>query len=386
MFSPPYRLPMICKVSPEPLVTGGTFRGYYTTMKALILSGGKGTRLRPLTHTMAKQLVPVAGKPILGYVLGHIRDAGIKEVGVIISPETGEEVRGYLGTGRKWGVKIRYIRQEEPLGLAHAVLVARDFLGDDDFVMYLGDNLLGHGLKDALKRFRKERPDALIYLKEVDNPRQFGVAKLRGDGSIERLVEKPSRPPSNLALVGVYLFSSGIHEAIEAIKPSRRGELEITDAIQKLIEAGKTVKSEILDKWWLDTGKKDDLLHANTIVLDEYTERMLKGRIDRKSSVIGRVTVERGAVVKGSRIRGPVRIGAGSMIINSFIGPYTSIGEHVRVEDSVIEHSVILDDTEIISIERLEDSLIGRGARVLAGDHRNRALRLMIGDDSTVEI
>ncbi len=355
-------------------------------MKALILSGGKGTRLRPLTHTMAKQLVPVAGKPILGYVLDHIRDGGIREVGVVISPETGEEVRGYLGSGRKWGVKIRYILQAEPLGLAHAVLVAREYLGDDDFVMYLGDNLLGHGLKDAIKRFRRERPDALIYLKEVENPRQFGVAKLRSDGSIEKLVEKPKRPPSNLALVGVYLFSPSIHEAIDKIKPSKRGELEITDAIQKLIESGKTVKSEILEKWWLDTGKKDDLLHANTIVLDEYTKRKIQGRVDSDSTIIGRVTIERGAVVKNSNIRGPVRIGAKSRIINSFIGPFTSIGDRVEVENSVIEHSVILDDTRIITVERLEDSLIGRGARVMTGNHHHRALRLMIGDDSTVEI
>ncbi|RMG00182.1 MAG: glucose-1-phosphate thymidylyltransferase [Nitrospirae bacterium] len=355
-------------------------------MKALILSGGKGTRLRPLTHTMAKQLVPVAGKPILGYVLDHVSDAGIRDVGVIISPETGDEVKSYLGRGAKWGVKIRYILQEEPLGLAHAVKVGRGFLGDDDFVMYLGDNLLGSGLQNALQRFRKERPDALIYLKEVENPRQFGVAKLSPSGDILKLVEKPKRPPSNLALVGVYLFSKRIHDAIDMIKPSRRGELEITDAIQKLVDLGFTVKSEILKKWWLDTGKKDDLLHANTIVLDEYTERKLQGRVDKKSTVMGRVTLEKGVQVVNSVIRGPVRVGRGSVIENSFVGPFTSIGEKVVVRNSVIEHSVILDDTEILDIERLEDSLIGRSARVVSGDHKNRALRLMIGDDSVVEV
>lgn len=355
-------------------------------MKALILSGGKGTRLRPLTHTMAKQLVPVAGKPILGYVLDHVSGAGIRDVGVIISPETGNEVKSYLGKGAKWGVKIKYILQEEPLGLAHAVKVARAFLGDDDFVMYLGDNLLGSGLQNALQRFQKERPDALIYLKEVDNPRQFGVAKLSPEGDILKLVEKPKRPPSNLALVGVYLFSKRIHEAIDMIKPSGRGELEITDAIQKLVDLGFTVKSEILSKWWLDTGKKDDLLHANTIVLDEYTERKLLGSVDKKSTVMGRVTLEKGVRVVNSVIRGPVRVGRGSIIENSFIGPFTSIGEKVVVRNSVIEHSVILDDTEVLEIERLEDSLIGRSARVVSGDHKNRALRLMIGDDSVVEV
>ncbi|RMG70905.1 MAG: glucose-1-phosphate thymidylyltransferase [Nitrospirae bacterium] len=355
-------------------------------MKALILSGGKGTRLRPLTHTMAKQLVPVAGKPILGYVLDHIAQAGIKDVGVIISPETGGEVKAYLGTGRKWAVKIKYILQEEPLGLAHAVKTARDFLKDDDFVMYLGDNLLKEGVSEAIKKFKKNKPDALIYLKEVENPRQFGVASLNRDGSIKKLVEKPKRPPSNLALVGVYIFSSRIHDAIDRIKPSQRGELEITDAIQELINMGRKVQSQVLEGWWLDTGKKDDLLQANTIVLDEYVKRSITGRVDKNSKVNGRVEIERGARVINSTVRGPVKIGAGAVIENSFIGPFTSIGERVRIVDSVVEHSVILNDSIIKGIERLEDSLIGRGARVEKNHSRNRALRLMIGDDTTVEV
>ncbi len=355
-------------------------------MKALILSGGKGTRLRPLTHTMAKQLVPVAGKPILGYVLEHIAAAGIKSVGVIISPETGEEVKGYIGTGRKWGVKITYIPQTAPLGLAHAVKTAGDYLGRDSFVMYLGDNLLSYGVADAVKRFRKEQTDALIFLKEVENPRQFGVAELSTDGGIKRLIEKPSKPPSNLALVGVYIFTEKIHEAIARTRPSDRGELEITDAIQELIRMGRSVKSEILNGWWLDTGKKDDLLQANSIVLDEYIKRSIRGKVDTKSQIDGRVDISEGTVVKNSRIRGPVRIGKKSIIENSFIGPFSSIGDGVRIYNSVIEHSVILNDSILEGIERLEDSLIGRGTRVLHTNHRHKALRLMVGDDSTIEI
>ncbi len=355
-------------------------------MKALILSGGKGTRLRPLTYTTAKQLVPVANKPILGYVIDHIRSAGIRDVGVIISPETGGEVKKYIGNGSRWDVKVTYIIQSEPAGLAHAVITAKDYLGDSDFIMYLGDNLLSQGVKDAVKKFKKESPEALIFLKEVDDPRRFGVAKLDKNGRITRLIEKPSRPPSNLALVGVYIFSKKIHDAIARIKPSFRGELEITDAIQELINMGHVVKSEILNGWWLDTGKKDDLLQANSIVLDEYIKRELKGKIDRESEIIGRVCVDEKAVIRNSKIRGPVIIGQGAEIINSFIGPYTSIGNNVKIEDSVIEHSVILDSAYLSGIERLEDSLIGKSTKVIRNSYLHKALRLMVGDDSTVEV
>lgn len=355
-------------------------------MKALILSGGKGTRLRPLTYTMAKQLVPVANKPILGYVIDHIRAAGIRDIGVIISPETGEEVKRYIGNGSKWDVKATYITQSEPAGLAHAVSTARDYLGDSDFIMYLGDNLLSQGVKEAVKKFKKESPEALIFLKEVDDPRRFGVAKLDRKGKILKLIEKPKRPPSNLALVGVYIFSKKIHEAVAQIKPSFRGELEITDAIQKLIDLGYVVKSEVLNGWWLDTGKKDDLLQANTIVLDEYIKRDLIGEIDGSSEIIGRVSVEKNATVKNSKIRGPVIIGEGSEIINSFIGPYTSIGNHVKVIDSVVEHSVVLDNAFLSGIERLEDSLVGKNTKVLHNNSLHKALRLMVGDDSMVEV
>jgi glucose-1-phosphate thymidylyltransferase len=356
-------------------------------MKALILSGGKGTRLRPLTYTIAKQLVPVANKPILGYVIGHIKEAGIKDVGVIISPETGDEVMRYIdGTGKKDGIRVTFLSQAAPLGLAHAVTTAKDFLKDDDFVMYLGDNLMSHGVKDALAKFRRESPQALIFLKEVDNPKQFGVAKLDRKGNILQLIEKPKKPPSNLALVGIYIFSKKIHDAIARIKPSFRGELEITDAIQELINMGYKVKSEVLDGWWLDTGKKDDLLQANTVVLDSYITRDVKGSVDKKSQITGRVTIETGAMIRESVIRGPAIIGKGTSITNSFIGPFTSIGDGVHITHSVIEHSVILNNAVLSGIERLEDSLVGKCTRVVKKDTHHKALRLMVGDDSTVEV
>jgi len=363
-------------------VPGGALK----TMKALILSGGKGTRLRPLTYTTAKQLVPVGNKPIIGYVLGHIQDAGIRDVGIIISPETGSEIKGYIGNGKKWNIKVTYILQSEPAGLAHAVKTARGFLKSDDFIMYLGYNLLSHGVKDAIREFKTQSPDALIFLKEVDNPAQFGVARLDRKGNILNLIEKPKRPPSNLALVGVYIFNAKIHTAIDRIKPSSRGELEITDAIQKLIDTGCKVKSGLLEGWWLDTGKKDDILQANTIVLDEYIKRQIKGRVDSKSRIIGRVTVEKGASVANSIIRGPVIIGKNSSIRDSFIGPFTSIGEDVTVIGSSIEHSVILNNAYLSGVERLEDSILGRSARVVKNHDKHKVLRLMIGDDSAIEV
>lgn len=355
-------------------------------MKALILSGGKGTRLRPLTYTTAKQLVPVANKPILGYVIEHIKDAGINDIGVIISPETGDEVRSYIGNGKRWGIRVTFIPQAAPLGLAHAVTAAKDFLKNDDFIMYLGDNLLSHGVKNAIKKFKDEKPQALIFLKEVDNPKQFGVAKLDARGNIVKLIEKPKRPPSNLALVGVYVFSKEIHNAISHIKPSFRGELEITDAIQELINMGHDVKSEVLSGWWLDTGKKDDLLQANTVVLDEYIKRHIKGSVNSQSQITGRVSIEKGATIEDSIIRGPVIIGRDTKVRNSFIGPFTSIGDNVKIDDSVIEHSVILSNATLSGIERLEDSLIGKGTRVIKRKTHHKALRLMVGDDSTIEV
>jgi glucose-1-phosphate thymidylyltransferase len=356
-------------------------------MKALVLSGGKGTRLRPLTHTMPKQLVPVANEPILGYVFRHIQEAGIKEVGVVVSPETQKDVRQFLGKGSRWRVRITYIPQPEPLGLAHAVKIARPFLGNSPFVMYLGDNLLAQGIKEFMEEFHSTNPDALIFLKEVDNPQAFGVAVLNKKGQITKLVEKPKDPPSNLALVGVYFFSPSIHEAIERIRPSGRGELEITDAIQELMRSGGSVSGQILKDWWLDTGKKDDFLAANTVVLDDYVKRDIQGKVDSKSKVSGRIRLEKTARIINSSLRGPVVIGKRCRVANSFIGPYTTIGHGTRIINSAIEHSVILDKCRIENIARLEDSLIGREASVIHYDKdHSRALRLLIGDNNIVEV
>jgi glucose-1-phosphate thymidylyltransferase len=361
-------------------------RGNRSIMKALVLSGGKGTRLRPLTYTMAKQLVPVANQPILGYVMGHLSQAGIEEVGVIVAPETQREVREYLKNGEKWHFRITYILQERPLGLAHAVKIAQPFLGDSPFVMYLGDNLLGSGICDAIDHFRAEPADALVFLKQVSDPTAFGVAELDKKGEIKRLIEKPRDPPSDLALVGVYLFSPRIHQAISCISPSWRGKLEITDAIQALIEMGATVRGEILKGWWLDTGKKDDFLAANTVVLDEYTRRDILGDIDTESHIEGRVCVSKGAKVIRSEVRGPAIIGTGAEIVDSFIGPFSSIGNGSRILNSVIEHVVILENALVNGVGRIEDSLIGRHAQVTKGQGCTKALRLMIGDHSQIEI
>jgi glucose-1-phosphate thymidylyltransferase len=355
-------------------------------MKAIILSGGKGTRLRPLTYSGAKQLVPVANKPILFYCIDNIVRAGIKDVGIIISPETGQEIRDAVGDGGRWGINIKYITQDVPGGLAHAIKTAGDYLADSPFVMYLGDNLIGAGIDKFVNEFRKNSPEALILLKEVDNPKQFGVADVSEDGKVVRLIEKPDVPPSNLALVGIYIFSPKIHEAIERISPSKRGELEITDAIQELINMGCNVESFVLNMWWLDTGKKDDMLTANVIVLDEWLKESINAEVDDKSKILGRVSIGKGSVVRESRIRGPVVIGENTVIENAFVGPYTSIGNNSKVIRSSVEHSVIMDGSELRDIERLEESLIGRGVKIFKNNTIHKALRLMVGDDSVVEV
>lgn len=352
-------------------------------MKALVLAGGRGTRLRPLTYTLAKQLIPVVNKPIIHYVMDSILNIGITDIGIIISPETGNQIKESLEEN-PWGFNFSFIIQEEPQGLAHAVMVAQDFLKKEPFLMYLGDNLIGEDLKNFINEFQTSNADALILLKEVQNPHMFGVAEVDPSGNIKCLIEKPKDPPSNLALVGVYLFSSVIHEAISEIKPSFRGELEITDAIQKLLNKGKNVKSLILKGWWLDTGKKDDLLEANRIILDELLKRELNGKIDEESKVVGRIFLEDEAKVEKSTIRGPVAIGKGTIIKRSFIGPYTSIGNHCIIENAILEHSVILDGAKIVDIERLEDSVVGRNAIVSKG--LSKVLQLMIGDDAEVKI
>jgi len=354
-------------------------------MKALILSGGKGTRLRPLTYSGAKQLVPVANRPILFYCIDNIVNAGITDIGIVISPETGQEIRDAVGSGKAWNAKITYIPQDSPAGLAHAVKISKKFLRDSSFVMYLGDNLIGTDIRKFVADFQKKRSDALILLKEVDNPRQFGVAEVSKNGTIVRLIEKPEDPPSNLALVGVYIFSSHIHKAIDRIRPSKRGELEITDAIQELIVTGHKVKSFVLTEWWLDTGKKDDLLTANAIVLDEWGQKKILGTVDKATRLLGRVSLGRNSSIKASTVRGPVVIGDNTVVENSFIGPHTSIGDNCRIVNSSVEHSVILNGSEVIDVERMEESLIGRRVRIFR-NHRHKALRLLIGDDSTIEV
>ncbi len=357
-----------------------------STLKALVLSGGKGTRLRPLTYTSAKQLIPVANKPILFYVMESIINTGIKDIGLIISPETGEEVRRAVGDGNRWGVNIQYIVQDRPGGLAHAVKVARPFLGDSPFVMYLGDNLVGDGLDNYIEDFYRDHADALILLKPVENPAAFGVVEVAEDGKVLRLVEKPKEPKSNLALVGVYIFSSSVHTAIDRLRPSARGELEITDAIQELLNLGHSVKTRTLEKWWLDTGKKDDILSANTVVLDEYAKLDVKGRVDKLSQITGRVVIERGAEILNSKVRGPALIGENVKVLNSFIGPFSSIGNHCSIIDSAVEHCVILENVQIEGIERVEDSLIGRNTKIQKNPGNNKAMRMMLGDDNTIEV
>jgi glucose-1-phosphate thymidylyltransferase len=352
-------------------------------LKALILSGGRGTRLRPLTFTLAKQLIPLANKPVLGYVLDQVAETGINQIGIIIAPETGHYVKEYVKDGSQWGFNVTYIPQE-PLGLAHAVKTAKTFLEKEDFIMCLGDNLQGEGLTTYVHKFEKEKMDALIFLKTVNDPTKFGVATLDEKANIVELVEKPKEPSSNLAIVGTYIFSNNIFEAIERIKPSWRGELEITDAIQKMISRGFKVKAEILNTWWLDTGKKDDILTANAKILDEYTKRNIQGAV-QESKIEGRVTLQENAKVVNSTVRGPCIIGDNCNIDHSFIGPYTSIGNGTKIVNSAIEYSVILENAQIIDVDRLEESLIGKNAKV-SRNHRTGCLKLHLGDYSEVEL
>ena len=366
-------------------------------MKGLILSGGAGTRLRPITHTSAKQLVPIANKPILFYGIEDMAAAGIQEIAIIIAPSTGGEIREHVGDGSQFGVSITWIVQEEPLGLAHCVLIARDFLGDDDFVMYLGDNMLEQGLTEFVEQFNSARraepqlgadyvaPAAQILLAKVEDPSAFGVAKIGPDGEVLQLVEKPEVPPSNLALVGIYLFDATIHMAVEAIDPSPRGELEITDAIQWLVSNGHRVNHEILVGWWIDTGKKDPLLECNRLVLD-ILNRSVNGEVDADSTIDGRVVIEAGAKIVNSTVRGPAIVGAGTIVEDSYVGPYSSIAIDCRVTRSEIDNSVLLRRSSVTDIARLTDSLVGRDTAISKGEARPRATRVMLGDHCHIEV
>jgi glucose-1-phosphate thymidylyltransferase len=356
-------------------------------MKAIILSGGKGTRLRPLTYTGAKQLVPVANKPILWYGIEAIVAAGIKDIGIIISPETGQEVKTKTGNGDRFGANITYILQEQPAGLAHAVKMASSFLGDSPFVMYLGDNLVQSELGLFIENFKSKSLDALTLLCPVTNPSAFGVAKVDEQGRVLQLIEKPKVPPSNLALVGIYLFSNVIHDAIASIQPSARGELEITDAIQFLIDAAKRVEAYQLKGWWLDTGKKDDLLEANRIILDSSVDCAIQGEIDNTSRVNGRVQIGPRTQVVNCTIRGPVAIGSDCHLENCFIGPYSSVADQVTLIDTDLEHSVILQGASLEGIhQRIVDSVIGQRAHLKVAPRRPKALRFLIGDDCQIEL
>ena len=367
-------------------------------MKGLILAGGVGSRLRPLTHTSAKQLVPVANKPILFYGIEAMAEAGIKEIGIVVG-DTRREIMEAVGDGSRWGVEISYVVQESPDGLAHCVLIARDFLGDDDFVMYLGDNLVQDGIAGVVRAFEEERarvsaptldgpvepPAAQILLVPVEDPQRFGVAELDAAGNVIRLVEKPTEPPSNLALAGVYLFDARIHEAVRAIRPSARNELEITDAIQWLLDHGHRVLARVLDGWWLDTGKKDPLLEANRVIL-ESIERRITGTVDAASTADGRVVLEEGAELVRSQVRGPAIIGRGTRIVDSFVGPFTAIGDDCVVSGSEIDHSVVMSGSRILDAGRLVDCLIGREAEVTRSGVTPRATRLLIGDHSQIDL
>jgi glucose-1-phosphate thymidylyltransferase len=353
-------------------------------MKGLILSGGRGTRLRPLTYTSAKQLVPVANKPVLFYGIEALAAAGIRDIAIVVG-DTRDEIKAAVGDGSRWNVKVTYIEQDAPRGLAHAVLISEAFMGRDPFVMYLGDNLLNRGINEFVEEFVREAPAAQILLTKVPNPQMFGVAELE-DGRVVRLVEKPSEPRSDLALVGVYMFSPAVFDAVKRIKPSFRNELEITDAIQDLIDRGLPVRPHLVQGWWKDTGKLEDMLEANRLIL-ETIERRIAGCVDAESRVEGKVIIDEGAVVERSVIRGPVVIGAGARIVHAYVGPFTSIGNGAEIRDSEIEHSIVLEGSVISDLaSRVEDSLIGRNVKIHRMPVKPSAYRFMLGDNSEVGI
>ncbi|MGB9592919.1 MAG: glucose-1-phosphate thymidylyltransferase [Anaerolineae bacterium] len=352
-------------------------------MKGLILSGGKGTRLRPLTYTGAKQLVPVANKPVLFYVIEDLVEAGVTDLGIVVG-DTGDQIREAVGDGSRFGARVTYIQQEAPLGIAHGIKISRDFLGDERFVLFLGDNFIRDGIVPFVEAFQDDSLNAQILLYKVPNPEALGVAVLDEQGNVVRLVEKPKEFVSNLAVIGIYMFDHHVWEAVNAIKPSKRGELEITDTIQYLVDKGLNVKASMVHGWWIDTGKMSDILEANRLVLDTFETRIL-GEVDANSEVYNKVVVERGARIVNSIIRGPAIIGEETQIVNSYIGPFTSIYHHCLIQDAEIEHSVVLENCRIVDIDqRIEDSLIGRNVEITRSPLKPRAYKLMLGDHSKV--
>ena len=353
-------------------------------MKGLILSGGKGTRLRPLTYTSAKQLVPIANKPVLFYGIEALAAAGIRDIGIVVG-DTQNEIRAAVGDGSRWSVRVTYIEQDAPRGLAHAVKISQDFIGSDPFVMYLGDNLLNKGITQFVQEFARDRPSAQILLAKVPDPQMFGVAELR-EGRVVRLIEKPKEYIGDLALVGVYLFGPEVFESVGRIRPSFRNELEITDAIQDLIDRGLTVRPQIVDGWWKDTGKLEDMLEANRLILETFEQR-IDGVVDEDSRIEGKVVIEPGAVVERSVIRGPAIIGCKARIVHAYVGPYTSIMNDVEIQDTEIEHSIVLEGSSLRDLaNRVTDSLIGKNVRIYRAPRKPSAYRFMLGDNSEVGI
>ncbi len=354
-------------------------------LKGLIMSGGKGTRLRPITYTSAKQLVPVANKPVLFYGIEAMAAAGVREVGIIIAPDTGDEIRCLTGDGSRFGVQISYIEQDAPLGLAHAVLTAESFLASSPFVMYLGDNLLQGGITELVAEFREHEPEALILLTPVPDPENYGVAELDAQGAVARLVEKPKKPATDLALVGVYMFTPRIHDAARAIAPSGRGELEITDAIQWLVDETHRVESHVVRGWWKDTGRLDDMLEANRLIL-ETVERRVDGELV-DAQIHGRVIVEGGARLERSTVRGPAIIGAGAVLRDAYVGPYTAVGPGCVIEQAEVEHSILLEGSSVRGLQgRMESSLLGKNVTISRDQRQPRAYRFMVGDNSEIGI
>lgn len=353
-------------------------------MKGLILSGGFGTRLRPLTYTGAKQLIPVANKPILFYVIEALKNGGIKDIGIVVG-ETKKEIIDKVGDGARWKVKITYLEQEAPLGLAHAIKIAKGFLGEESFIMYLGDNLLKEDIKALVDVFEKNRPNALILLTKVKNPQEFGVAVVDSKGIVQKLIEKPKEPPSDLALVGVYMFDKNIFKAIDQIKPSSRNELEITDAIQWLLDNKYRIESHQVTGWWKDTGKPEDIIEANLLVLEDLELKNEGKVID--SQISGKVRIEKGSVIESSTIRGPTIIGKNARITHSYVGPFSSIGDEVLIEDSEIECSIVMENSRIIKVKtRIDRSVIGKGVTITQKDHSPRTCRFIMGDQSYIEL